>query len=255
MMIAADQHSPWFTPRSTFAATTQLQLGAKMISSGTGSAAIHPAMSIRRRPQRSAAPPANAFANAFTIPNVSRNERMLAREAMPNSCSARSGRMERSIPTMAPTNALITSSSENCPRFSRRPRRLAGAATAAALGALTARPGSGDGAAIGAGFEIGEIDSGQLARLVARHDRAAVRGRRRQAIEDLLGERSGILGQANHLANDTQRGRDRPAIERDRTACVSREDEEVRVEPEQPVERAVQQQRSLPGLLRARFEV
>ena len=37
--------------------------------------------------------------------------------------------MERSIPTMAPTNALITSSSENCPRFSRRPRRLAGAAT------------------------------------------------------------------------------------------------------------------------------
>ena len=34
--------------------------------------------------------------------------------------------MLRSMPTMAPTNALTTTSNENCATFSRSPRRTAG---------------------------------------------------------------------------------------------------------------------------------
>ena len=35
--------------------------------------------------------------------------------------------MLRSIPTIAPTKALTTTSNENCAMFSRSPRRMAGA--------------------------------------------------------------------------------------------------------------------------------
>src|SRR6267143_2800882 len=37
------------------------------------------------------------------------------------------GRIARSSPTIAPTNALMTTSSANCGRFSRRPSRTGGA--------------------------------------------------------------------------------------------------------------------------------
>ncbi len=66
-----------------------------------GRAAIQPARRIRRRPQRSAITPANPLAKAFTTPK------------------------DRSIPTIAPTKALMRSRSENCPRFSLSPRRIA----------------------------------------------------------------------------------------------------------------------------------
>ena len=42
MRTVIDQARPWFTPSSAFAATTQPQLGATAISSGTGRATAHP---------------------------------------------------------------------------------------------------------------------------------------------------------------------------------------------------------------------
>src|SRR5712691_4343232 len=47
------------------------------------------------------------------------------------------GRMLRSMPTIAPTNALTRTSSENCARFSRRPRRMV--ARASGLPAVVTR--------------------------------------------------------------------------------------------------------------------
>src|SRR5581483_10750334 len=41
-----------------------------------------------------------------------------------NSRSAIAGRMLRSIPTIAPTKALTSTSRPNCPRFARRPSRI-----------------------------------------------------------------------------------------------------------------------------------
>ena len=61
------------------------------------------------------------------------NDSMAVRAASWNSCSAIAGRMLRSRPTMAPTNALTTTSSANCPTFSRRPSRTAGLAGCAVL--------------------------------------------------------------------------------------------------------------------------
>jgi hypothetical protein len=54
------------------AATTHAQLGATWISSGTGSAAAHPAINSRRRPTRAASAPAARFVNAFANPNATR---------------------------------------------------------------------------------------------------------------------------------------------------------------------------------------
>ena len=58
MTTVVDQVSPWLTPRSTFAATTQPQLGAQISSSGTGTATAHPPISTGRRPNRSDQVPA-----------------------------------------------------------------------------------------------------------------------------------------------------------------------------------------------------
>jgi len=51
------------------------------------------------------------------------NARIADRAAISDSFSASSGKMLRSIPTIAPTKALTTTSSENCARFSRTPGR------------------------------------------------------------------------------------------------------------------------------------
>jgi hypothetical protein len=58
MIIAVDQASPWLIPSNAFAATIQPQDGARIIMSGTGSAASHPTSSTDLRPKRSERRPA-----------------------------------------------------------------------------------------------------------------------------------------------------------------------------------------------------
>jgi hypothetical protein len=84
-----------------------------MIIGATGSAAIHPTTSTRLRPWRSARCPAARLANALVMPNATRNANVADADATPKSRSASSGRTVRSIPTIAPTNALMTTSSVN----------------------------------------------------------------------------------------------------------------------------------------------
>ena len=60
---------------------------------------------------------------ALVTPKLTMNDVMAVFELRPNSCSPRSGSTVRSRPTMAPTKALRTTSSENCGRFSRSPSR------------------------------------------------------------------------------------------------------------------------------------
>src|SRR5215207_1234610 len=121
MTTVIDQARPWFSPSSALAATTQPQCGATAISSGTGSASAQPRMSSRRRPSRWANAPAARLVNAFARPNATMNESTAVLDPSPKSCSPISGRVERSRPTIAPTNALIATSSENCATFWRRP--------------------------------------------------------------------------------------------------------------------------------------
>ena len=142
MITVVDQHRPWLMPSSTLATTIQPQDGASMISSGTGSPTIHPATRICLRPIRSLIRPANRFASAFVTPKVTMNERTAVREVRRKSCSASSGSTARSMPTMPPTKALMTTSSVNCCQFARRPRRKRSAAwlTRGQLGVRSARP-------------------------------------------------------------------------------------------------------------------
>src|SRR5215208_2199130 len=121
MTTVIDQARPWFTPSSALAATTQPQFGATAISSGTGSASAQPRTSSRRLPARSANAPAPRLVNAFARPNATMNESTAALDPSPKSCSPISGRVERSRPTIAPTKALIATSSENCAKFWRSP--------------------------------------------------------------------------------------------------------------------------------------
>src|SRR3954471_244850 len=136
-----DQARPWLTPSRTLAATIHAQLGATAINSGTGSASAHPAMSSRRRPSRAAEAPATRFVSALARPNATMKERTAALEATPNSSRPMIGSVERSRPTIAPTKALIATSSENCARFSRNPSRTVGARVIDELGLLAADDG------------------------------------------------------------------------------------------------------------------
>jgi hypothetical protein len=70
MMTVVDHARPWLIPRSTFAATTQPQLGAQMRRSGTGRPASHPAISTGLRPYRSDSAPAAKFVSDLTTPNA-----------------------------------------------------------------------------------------------------------------------------------------------------------------------------------------
>ena len=58
MITVVDHVRPWFTPSNTLAKTIQLQLGAQMMSSGTGSAMSQPATRTGLRPTRSDSVPA-----------------------------------------------------------------------------------------------------------------------------------------------------------------------------------------------------
>ena len=50
MITVVDQHRPWLTPSRTLAATIQLQVGAQMISRGTGRPISQPATRTGLRP-------------------------------------------------------------------------------------------------------------------------------------------------------------------------------------------------------------
>src|SRR5687767_11125413 len=92
-----------------------------MIRSGTGTPQSQPAISSERRVKRLARRPAKRLANALVRPNVAINDTATVADVMPNSVSARAGRIDRSKPTMPPTNALIATSSANCRQFAPRP--------------------------------------------------------------------------------------------------------------------------------------
>ena len=70
MMTVVDQVSPWLMPSSTLAATTQLQAGAQISSSGAGRATSHPATRTGLRPYRSDRVPAKKLVTALTAPAV-----------------------------------------------------------------------------------------------------------------------------------------------------------------------------------------
>ena len=51
--------------------------------------------------------------SALVTPNTTMNDKMAMRAAKWNSSAAMAGKMLRSIPTMAPTNALTSTNKEN----------------------------------------------------------------------------------------------------------------------------------------------
>ena len=121
MTTVMDQARPWLIPSRTLAATIHAQLGAMPISSGTGSATAQPAISSRRRPTRWASAPAPRLVSAFASPKATMNDSTAALEVRPKSWRPMSGRVERSRPTIMPTNALTATSSENCARVLAQP--------------------------------------------------------------------------------------------------------------------------------------
>src|SRR2546429_8343033 len=166
MITVVDQHKPWLTPSSTLANTIQPQLGAQMMSSGTGSPASQPATRSGFPPIRSASCPAKRLASALTMPKLTKKDRTTVLETSPKSARAMSGTTVRSSPTMAPTKALTTTRRANWRQLAPRPRRIAGV-------------GSGDGAAIGARFQLGGITVGKRAGFVQGDYPVVVRRRRR----------------------------------------------------------------------------
>src|SRR2546427_687085 len=172
MITVVDQHSPWLAPSSTLANTIQPQLGAQMMSNGTGSPASQPATRSGLRPTRSASCPVKRLASALTMPKLTRKERTTVFETSPKSAWAMSGTMLRSSPTMAPTKALTTTRRTNWRQLAPRPSRMAGVV-------------SGNGAAIGARLELGGITVRKRAGFVQGDYPVMVRRRRRGPGGDL----------------------------------------------------------------------
>src|SRR5207247_6333590 len=150
MFTVVDHARPWLTPSKTFAKTTQPQDGAKMMSTGTGSAAAHPTSKTLRRPRRSASRPAMKLLAALTRPKLIRKERIATRLAMWKSCAASGARVDRSTPTTPPTKALIATRRANCRQFARRPSWIIPAP-------VIGRRDSGYGAAVGSSLQLGAI--------------------------------------------------------------------------------------------------
>ncbi len=92
--------------------------------SGTGSPTIQPSRSRGRRPHRSEIPPAKKLTSAFVTPKVAMKEIAAALEVIPKSASPMSGRTVRSIPTMPPTKAFVTTSSRILGRLSPSPNEV-----------------------------------------------------------------------------------------------------------------------------------
>src|SRR5581483_2871671 len=164
-------------PSSTFAEMTQPQEGARKIKTGTGRAKIQPVTRTFFRPHRSPILPANRFAIAFTTPKLARNERIAARDAIPNSRSAKRGRMTRSMPTVAPTNAFTATRRMNCSQFARSPRRTGPERTGTV-------PELRDCTAIRSRFQLREVALGKRALFVQLDDFREIRRRGRDALED-----------------------------------------------------------------------
>src|SRR5215203_3803794 len=273
MTSVIDQASPWFTPSSALAATTQPQFGATAISSGTGSASAQPRMSSRRRPSGSANAPAPRLVRAFARPKATMNESTATLDPRPKSCSPISGRVERSSPTIAPTNALTATSSENCARFSRRPswtvrEPLEDGLTGLFLRLLLdvyedrdaddvgwhpstprcvakARPWSISG--LGRRRQLGLVGN-RASSPVGRDDLGLLRGRRWDVLHECLGE--GVLGVELErlvvaaLEPDRRGGIGRQSAAADRAGVVRRVEQQVIRQAEQPLgERAVQRPR------------
>src|SRR5438132_6746023 len=214
MITVVDQHKPWLTPSRTLANTIQLQLGAQMMSSGTGSPASQPATRRGLRPIRSASCPANRLASALTVPKLRRKERTTVFETSPKSAWAMSGTTVRSSPTIAPTNALTTTSSVNWRQLALRPSRMGDGV-------------SGNGAAIGACLQLGWVIR-QRAGLVQGDDVVMVRRGWREPGEDLAYEPFlGLTQKGCPLPDLPQRRADRPAVERHGLARMSRQDDRV----------------------------
>src|SRR6266545_6908845 len=209
MITVVDQHNPWLTPSSTLANTIQPQLGAQMMSSGTGSPASQPATSSGLRPSRSASCPAKRFASALTTPKLTRKERTTVLETRPKSASAIRGTTVRSSPTIAPTKALTTTSSANWRQFAPRPSRIGG------VGVV-----SGDGAAIGARLQLARV-LGKGAGFVQGDDALMVRRSGWDPSEDHRHERRLVrVQQLGSLADLPQLGGNGLAIEGHRCAGV-----------------------------------
>src|SRR5579863_4294864 len=124
MITVIDQAKPWLMPSSAFAAMIQLQLGPQAIMNGTGRPKSQPTMSRYRRPYRSARCPDTRLAQALTTPKLTMNETTIVVDAIRNSSEPISGTTVRSSPTIPPTNALTSTSRENCCQFSRRPSAM-----------------------------------------------------------------------------------------------------------------------------------
>src|SRR5438876_28341 len=224
-------------PSRTLANTTQPQLGAQMRSHGTGRATTQPATSNGLRPIRSASRPANRLASALTMPKLTRNDRTIVLEASPNSCPAMRGTTVRSRPAMAPTIALMTTTSTNW-------RQLA------------PRPSSGNGATVRAGLAICGIAMGQRAGFVQGDNPVMVRGRGRDAFENRVHEFA-LAGaeQRSPESNLLQGADNRPPIKGHRCARVGGQDRRLSRQLQQPEPRSIQQLRTFAGLVWRRFEI
>src|SRR5215203_5176086 len=123
MRTVLDHARHWLMPSRALAATIHSHEGAYMIMNGTGTPTTQPATRTVFLPKRSARPPAKRLEKALISPKVTMNEKMAVLKTSPNSSDPTSGTTVRSRPTIPPTKAFTSTSSENCPRFSLSPSR------------------------------------------------------------------------------------------------------------------------------------
>src|SRR5574341_513410 len=133
MITVMDQARAWLIPSRMLARSNQIQRLAQMMINGTGKPTNQPRMSTLLRPQVSPNRAAKRLQRALTTPKLTMKETMPVLEVRPNSRSPMRGTTVRSRPTMAPTKALISTRSENWPRFSCRPNRMSGPSVAICL--------------------------------------------------------------------------------------------------------------------------
>src|SRR5207249_6827184 len=243
MMTVVDQHKPWLTPSSTLAHTIQPQLGAQMMSSGTGSPASQPATRSGLRPIRSASCPVKRLASALTMPKLTRKERTTVFDTSPKSAWGMSGTTVRSSPTMAPTKALTTTRRANWRQLAPRPSRMAGVV-------------SGNGAAIGARFQLGGIAVRKRAGFVQCDDPVMVRWCRRDPGEHVAHERLlGLAQERDAFPDCPERRANGPAVERHRLARMSGQDDGLERQCDQALQGRVEQVSPAARLLGRRLEV
>src|SRR5437868_5087637 len=87
--------------------------------------------------------PAKKLVSALTTPKVAMKQSTAVLLARPNSARASKGSTVRSMPTIAPTNALTSTNSQNWRQLARRPSATVGAAAACRIGVRAPLIGSG----------------------------------------------------------------------------------------------------------------